>query len=145
MKSREEGEDTLPTADGLVGCAGEEQSAGDETAYKDASSQTDPRTYSLGGTCHCYSLSVTVLALWVMQYVSFCFQSSRNKQQNSYVAACLSLPSYTCTSFASKFTRCLQQNVNIAYMLSWPSETQSSIPSQSLDCFLLFASGVFNH
>ena len=35
VKSREEGEDTLPTADGLVGCAGEEQSAGDETAYKD--------------------------------------------------------------------------------------------------------------
>ena len=43
----------------LVGCIGE----GGETTSKDASSQTDPRTYSLGGTCHCYSLSVSVLAL----------------------------------------------------------------------------------
>ena len=42
----------------------------------------------------------------------FCFQFSRNKQQNSYVAACLSLPSYTCTSSASNFTTCLRQNVN---------------------------------
>ena len=63
MKSSEEGEDALETADNLVGCTGEEQSAGDETTSKDASSQTDPRTYSLGGMCHCYSLSVTVLAL----------------------------------------------------------------------------------
>ena len=51
VKSREEGEDALATADGLVGCTGEEQSAGGETTYKDASSQTDARTYSLGGTC----------------------------------------------------------------------------------------------
>ena len=63
MKSREEGEDVLATADDLVGCTGREQSAGDETTSKDASIQTDPRTYSLGGTFHCYSLSVTVLAL----------------------------------------------------------------------------------
>ena len=63
MKSRKEGKDALATADDLVGCTGKEQSAGGETTSKDASSQTDPRTYSLGGTCHCRSLSVTVLAL----------------------------------------------------------------------------------
>ena len=82
VKLREEGEDALETADDLVGCTGE-QSAGGETTSKDASSLTDPRTYSLGGTCYCYSLFVTVFALCEGNAVSFCFQSSRNKQQNS--------------------------------------------------------------
>ena len=61
--------------------------------------------------------------VWV-ERVCYCFGTVGNavrvfllpvKQQNSYVAACLSLPSYTCTSSASKFTTCLQQNVNIVY------------------------------
>ena len=42
VKSHEKGEDALATVDGLVGCTGEEQSAGGETTFKDASSQTDP-------------------------------------------------------------------------------------------------------
>ena len=82
VKSCKEGKDALTTADDLVGCTGKEQSAGGETTSKDTSSQTHPRTYSLGGTCHCCSLSVTVLALCESNaVVSFCFQSSRNKQQ----------------------------------------------------------------
>ena len=41
VKSHEKGEDALATVDGLVGCTGEEQSAGGETTSKVASSQTD--------------------------------------------------------------------------------------------------------
>ena len=48
MKSRKEGGDALATVDELVVCTGKEQSAGDEATSKDATSQTDPRTYSLG-------------------------------------------------------------------------------------------------
>ena len=102
-KSREEGEDALATADDLVDCTGKEQSPGGETTSKDVSIQTDPVL--------CQWMKDT-LARMRNVAVSFCFQSSRNKQQNSYVAVCLSFPSYTCTSSANNFTTCLEQNVN---------------------------------
>ena len=95
VKSREEGEDALATADDLVGCTGEQQSAGDKTTSKDAFSQTDPRIYSLGGTCHCYSLSVTVWhCVRVMEYVSF---ASSLQETNSRTAMWLHACPYPAT------------------------------------------------
>ena len=115
VKSREEGEDTLATADNLVGCTGEEQSSGGEITSKDASSQADPRTYSLGGTCHCCSLSVTILALCEGNAVRVFLLPVFKKQTAEQL--CLYLPSYTCTSSARNFTTCLRQNVNIVCCL----------------------------
>ena len=110
VKSREEGEDALATADGLVGCTGEKNS---QQGVK-----LPPRMHLVRQMCKILGHTV-----WV-ERVCYCFGTVGNavrvfllpvKQQNSYVAACLSLPSYTCTSSASKFTTCPQQNVNIVY------------------------------
>ena len=104
-KSHKEGEDALATADNLVDCTGKEQSAGDETTSKDASIQTDPVLLSVdegyirkNKECSC----VFLLPVFT------------KKQQRSYVAVCLSFPSYTCASSANNFTTCLEQNVNSA-------------------------------
>ena len=102
-KSREEGVDALATADDLVDCTGKEQSAGDETTSKDASIQTDPVLLSVDeGYIRKNKECSGVFLLPVF----------KKKQQSSYVAVCLSFPSYTCTSSANNFTMCLEQNVN---------------------------------
>ena len=72
----------------------------------------------LGGTCNCCSLSVTVLALCEGNVVvSFlCFQfSKKNSRTCRYVVACLTLPSYTCTSSANNFTTCLREREQCTY------------------------------
>ena len=145
VKSREEGEDALATADGLVGCTGEEQSAGGETAYKDASSQTDPRTYSLGGTCHCYSVSVTVLALCEGNAVRVFLLPVFKKQTAEQLCGCMPVPTQLHMYKLRQQVHHVSSAEREHCILSWPSEMQSSIPSQSLGCFILFAGGVFNH
>ena len=145
MKSREEGEDALETADGLVGYTGEEQSAGSETTSKDVSSQTDPRAYSLRGTCHGYSLSATVLALCESNAVRVFLLPVFKKQTAEQLCGCMPVPTQLHMYKLRQQVHHVSSAEREHCMLSWPSEVQSSILSQSLDCFLLFAGGVFNH
>ena len=60
-----EGEDAFATTNDLVGCTGKEQSAGDETTSKDASSQTDPVLLPVneGYICKNQEMSAKVVAL----------------------------------------------------------------------------------
>ena len=125
----------------LVGCIGE----GGETTSKDASSQTDPRTYSLGGTCHCYSLSVSVLALCEGNAVRVFLLPVFKKQSAEQLCGRMPVPSQLHMYKLRQQVHHESSAEHEQCMLSWPSEMQSSILSQSLDCFLLFAGGVFNH
>ena len=125
----------------LVGCIGE----GGETTSKDASSQTDARTYSLGATCHCCSLSVSVLALCEGNAVRVFLLPVFKKQTAEQLCGCMPVPTQLHMYKLRQQVHHVSSAEHEQCMLSWPSEMQSSILSQSLDCFLLFAGGVLNH
>ena len=77
-------------------------------------------TYSVGGTCHCCSLSVTVLALC----------EGKREKTAEQLCGCMPVP------FQLHMYKLRQQFHHVSSaeceqcMLSWPSEMQSGIPSQ---------------